>query len=368
MRTDLQRRLFSLIVIATTAAACDLQEETAPEEKNEALLSRPGSVESADGQDKQDEADEQDEASDSAADEAEPTPELPPSEPSASDPVFYFGYACSNDWEVIQAVGLSEEEAVASCLMMMAHEPGFNLRCIYDGRTIYDGCTPGTGELPTSNELYQGSFCDEGPFIQSYGVGRGDALANCRVNATLNPERGLRCSYGEEVLYDSCEGVPQQPAGCDGWEAATLDRAPEFVDPNNWSADLMRCSGPTFRRFDATYDLWVGLVSCGAGYRFYLSDQKEGPYLPAADGAGHGQDLCELVNPAFVLPNEDDISSGDCSGCSIGSNYSFVAGEIYGRAAFGEHFTRTEAPASGNYQSSVIACGVGPVECGLPTL
>ena len=122
------------------------------------------------------------------------------------------------------------------------------------------------------------------------------------------------------------------------------------------------------RREAGRYGLWVGLVSCGAGYRFYLSEEAGGPYLPAADGAGHGQDLCELVNPAFVLPNEDDISSGDCSGCSIGSNYAFVAGEIYGRSAFGEPFTRTEAPASGNYQSSVIACGVGPVECGLPTL
>jgi hypothetical protein len=100
------------------------------------------------------------------------------------------------------------------------------------------------------------------------------------------------------------------------------------------------------RREAGRYGLWVGLVSCGAGYRFYLSEEAGGPYLPAADGAGHGQDLCELVNPAFVLPN----------------------GEVYGRSAFGEPFTRTEAPASGNYQSSVIACGVGPVECGTPTL
>jgi hypothetical protein len=433
MRLHLHGRLFSLIVLATTATACDLQEETSPEENNEALLSRPGSVESAEGGEEQAEADERDDESDSAPDETEqspersveeqaiadcwsdcvsiafpglvdcqeaggsdedcsfsfnsavtacgegcydsgvdeeqpePTPDLPPSEP-ASGPVFYFAYACSNDWEIIQGVGLSEEEALGSCLMMMAHEPGFNLRCIYDGRTIYDGCTPGTGELPTSNELYQGSFCDEGPFIQSYGVGRGDALANCRVNATLNPERGLRCTYGEEVLYESCAAVLPQPVDCDGWEPAPFARVPEFVDPNNWSADLMRCSGPTFRRFDARYGLWVGLVSCGAGYRFYLSEEAGGPYLPAADGAGHGQDLCELVNPAFVLPYEDDISSGDCSGCSIGSNYSFVGGEVYGRSAFGEPFTRTEAPAGGNYQSSVIACGVGPVECGIPTL
>ncbi len=369
---DWKRSSLPLLLLALAAGGCDVEETTPPSDPQTDLLSRPGAVEAADDRDETDS--EASETSDEEADvldqtQPEPTPELPPSEP-ASTTGFYAAYACQNDWEVIQGVGLTEAEALSSCLLMMAYQPGFSLRCTCDGRVIYDGCEEGAGTLPTSNDLYAGAFCDTGLFIQSYGISRGDALSNCLVNDALNPGRGVLCTYGSEVIYDGCGGSGALPGAvaCDGWEAAPFARVPEFVDPNNWSADLMRCSGPTFRRFDARYGLWVGLVSCGAGYRFYLSEEAGGPYLPAADGAGHGQDLCELLNPDFVLPNEDDITSGDCSGCSIGSNYSFVGGEVYGRSAFGEPFTRAEAPAWGNYQSSVIACGVGPVECGLPTL
>jgi hypothetical protein len=127
----------------------------------------------------------------------------------------------------------------------------------------------------------------------------------------------------------------------------------------------MNCDGASFRRFDARYGLWVGLVSCGSGYRFFLSETADGTYLPAADGGGHGQDLCELVDPSFSLPNEDDITSGGCTDCAISLNYSFVAGEVFGRTAFGQPFARQEAPEWGNCQSSVITCATGPVECGI---
>lgn len=366
------RSSLPLLLLALAVGGCDVEETTQPSDPQTDLLARPGAVEAEDDRDETDsEASETSEEEADVLDETqlETTPDVPPSEPPSTTG-FYAAYACQNDWEVIQGVGLTEAEALSSCLLMMAYQPGFSLRCTYDGRVIYDGCEEGAGTLPTSNDLYSGAFCDTGLFIQSYGISRGDALSNCLVNDALNPGRGLLCTYGSEVIYDGCGGSGALPdaVDCDGWEAAPFARVPEFVDPNNWSADLMRCSGPTFRRFDARYGLWVGLVSCGAGYRFYLSEEAGGPYLPAADGAGHGQDLCELLNPDFVLPNEDDITSGDCSGCSIGSNYSFVRGEVYGRSRFGEPFTRAEAPAWGNYQSSVIACGVGPVECGLPTL
>ena len=76
-----------------------------------------------------------------------------------------------------------------------------------------------------------------------------------------------------------------------------------------------------------------------------------------------GQDFCELVDPSFRIENGDDITSGGCTACSIGFNYSFVSGEVFVRAAFGEQFARVEALSWGPYQSSVIRCATGPVEC-----
>ena len=216
--------------------------------------------------------------------------------------------------------------------------------------------------------IYRGYFCEEGLFIETREIPAADALANCGLNASSNPDREVYCTWNDEVIYDGCsdatEEVPTLEA-CEGWEAASLERAGEFIDTTYWSAEEMDCDGPSFRRFDARYGLWLGLVSCEPGYRFFLSETADGPYLPAADYGGHGQDLCELVDPSFSLPNEDDITSGGCSACAIGFNYSFIAGEVFARGAFGQPFTRGEAPSWGPYQSSVIQCASGPVECGI---
>ncbi len=280
------------------------------------------------------------------------------------------------------------------------------------------GGDPGTLEEPEQTGTYRGYFCGEQQFIQTEGISAAEALANCELNAANNPDRQVLCTLDDQVIYGSCPSGDDDPCYCvqqadavfdacsyygydaeycglvrvaqldgclsfcdvtaglgndDGgapsacldWEPAVLDRAPEFIAETFGSADEMACDGPSFRRFDASYGLWVGLVSCGVGYRFYLSESQEGPFLPAADGGGHGQDLCELVDPSFTITNDDDIQSGGCTACSIGRNYSFVAGEVFGRSTIGQPFSRAEAPAWGNYQSSVITCATGPLECGI---
>jgi hypothetical protein len=246
------------------------------------------------------------------------------------------------------------------------------MRCTWNGEVIFDGCSdeadPAAGE-PLG--FYEGAFCEFGTFILTEDIDRAAALDNCLLNDSQNPGYGVRCTWNGEVIYDGCEGrlappaeVPSAPSACVDWEKAAFDRAPEVIDESFWSADEMRCDGPSFRRFDERYGLWVGLVSCGTGYRFYLSESQEGPYLPAADGGGHGQDLCELVDPLFTIPIDDDIRSGGCTSCSTSVNHSFVGGEVFVRYGIGGAFTRTDALGWGGYQSSVITCGSGPIECG----
>jgi hypothetical protein len=228
----------------------------------------------------------------------------------------------------------------------------------------------GTGDpevVPTG--IYRASWCGVQPLVESEGATRDEARANCQLTAQYNPTIDLYCTWNDEVIFDGCDAsnvdVPASEA-CAGWEIAAFDRADEFIDSSGRDSEQMNCSGGSYSRFDARYGLWVGLVSCGAGYRFYLSETAAGPYLPAADGGGHGQDLCELVDPSFSIPVEGDITSGGCTACTISTNHWFVAGEVYGRTAFGEPFSRGEAPAAGNYQGGVIQCATGPVECGLP--
>jgi hypothetical protein len=57
------------------------------------------------------------------------------------------------------------------------------------------------------------------------------------------------------------------------------------------------------------------------------------------------------------------LPAGGCTECAIGSNYSFVSGEVFVRGFFGERFVRTEALSWGPYQSSIIRCATGPLAC-----
>jgi hypothetical protein len=291
------------------------------------------------------------------------------SEDATDSPGHYVSYTCAEGSLATQGFGFTTDEAVEACVATMEANPGLQLLCTLDGVIVYDGCDGRESAAPTGTDRYEAAFCDSGVFIQTDGISRDMALANCRLNEAYNPGRGVYCTWNGEVIYDSCgeskatEAPVAGPGACESWEPAELNRAPETIDETYWSAESMNCSGPSFRRFDPRYGLWVGLVSCDPGYRFYLAESEEGPFLPAADGGGHGQDLCELVDPTFTLPLEDDITSGGCTTCSTGWNYSFVAGEVYVRSAFGQPFLRAEALTWGGYQSSVITCATGPIEC-----
>ncbi len=129
----------------------------------------------------------------------------------------------------------------------------------------------------------------------------------------------------------------------------------EFTVP----ADAQACSGQQFIRFVPEQDLWLGFVSCGDGSaRFYLAASESGPFFPATDTAGHGQDHCELVRSGFTLPNEDEITTG-CAECSTGMNLPLEYVPAYSRANAGEPFTFTSKTGYWSYQASRIDCGCG---------
>jgi len=123
--------------------------------------------------------------------------------------------------------------------------------------------------------------------------------------------------------------------------------------------DQQSCSGSQLVRFDESQGLWVGVVLCSSEtIRIYLSGDEEGPYLPATDTAGHGQDHCELVSAAFRIEDEDDITSGGCGTCRAGPNLSIEGVPVFARAVFGEPFHFVAVSPTHSHQASRLSCGV----------
>jgi hypothetical protein len=72
--------------------------------------------------------------------------------------------------------------------------------------------------------------------------------------------------------------------------------------------------------------------------RLYLSTDISGPYYPAADRGGHGQDLCEFFDPAFRILVSGDITSGGCSECFCDDRIYSVDVPVWYRYDFGDLF------------------------------
>ncbi len=162
----------------------------------------------------------------------------------------------------------------------------------------------------------------------------GTASSNCDTGG----------GYQVDELYADCGGG----GGSGDWE-------PKHFETYSPAA----CTGERFVRRDEHYGVWVGAILCGAnGYKLYMSDAADAPFLEIADYAGHGQDHCELVNPAFTIPDEDDITSGGCTACSVGDLVDLIDVPVYARARFGEPFERVTSRFWADLTTTVYSCGV----------
>lgn len=138
--------------------------------------------------------------------------------------------------------------------------------------------------------------------------------------------------------------------GAGGWAAVPFETAQPYAGP---------CTGDRFVRFSDEYGLWVGAALCGAAdrYKLFLSEARDHGYLQIADYGGHGQDHCELVNAAFTIPDDDDITSGGCADCATGTVDDVDGFEIYARSSFGEPFERVTARFWADLSTPWYACG-----------
>lgn len=161
-------------------------------------------------------------------------------------------------------------------------------------------------------------------------------------NGTVTSDCNTAAGYRVAELFGAC----RRPSGWERFNFATLE-APA-------------CTGARYIRHDDHYNVWVGAILCGSSrsYKLYMSDSRDTSFLQIADYAGHGQDHCELVNPAFTIPDEDDIQSGGCTDCSVGQLIDPIDVPVYARAKFGEPFQRVTSRYWADLSTTAYSCGV----------
>jgi hypothetical protein len=163
-------------------------------------------------------------------------------------------------------------------------------------------------------------------------------------------------------------------AGCGGVSPPARDAASVSppakeslwqIKPFDFPQDALSCNGKQLVQFNERYNLYVGLILCNDRdeFRLYLSSRDKGPFLPATDTGGHGQDHCELVNKNFALPNSDNINSGGCISCSTSRNLPLEHVDTWARSNLGTPF-RLVRSGTWAHQTSRLRCGVIFEDCG----
>jgi hypothetical protein len=200
---------------------------------------------------------------------------------------------------------------------------------------------PYNGQGCDTNQLLANVEAKVGPVTTFHGCYRATQWA-LRTDGTAKSDCATSAGYQQSELIRGCRA----PAG---WEKTRFT-----------TNDPATCTGERFIRRSERYGVWVGAILCGDAnhYKLYMSAERDQPFLQIADYAGHGQDHCELVNPRFSIPNEDDITSGGCTACSIGNLVDVIDIPVYARAVFGEPFQRVTSRYWADLTTQTYACGV----------
>ena len=235
----------------------------------------------------------------------------------------------------VQLIGY-EDQTVDVPNVPITHASGCGYSYPYNG----GGCD--TNELIATAEAAAGAplttfhGCYQASLWALHADGHADS--NCNTNA----------GYQVDEVIAKCDD-DDGGGGSGDWEPGSFD-----------TLEPPACTGERFVRYDAHYSAWVGAILCGASnrYKLYMSGTRNEPFLQIADYAGHGQDHCELVNPAFTMPNEDDITSGGCTTCEVGDLIDVQNVPVYARAVLGEQFERVTSRFWADLTTSFYSCGV----------
>ena len=91
------------------------------------------------------------------------------------------------------------------------------------------------------------------------------------------------------------------------------------------------CAGESKVIYNEKYHKYVKVVLCSRErYDLFMGEAEAGPFYKIGDNSGHGQDHCELVNPTFTNPIDDDVASGTCPTCRVMSAGNQIIPALWG--------------------------------------
>lgn len=232
--------------------------------------------------------------------------------------------------------------------------------------------TPAVANVPITTSTYEQSG---GTAVCGYSLpynGGGcdtDALLSQITQRTGGFNTFHGCYQASEFTLHADASTTSNCATAAGYQPSDVVQSCSIRDPGTgftWmplpfqTLEPALCTGERFVRYDERYNAWVGAILCGSTqrYKLYMAASPADPFLQIADYAGHGQDQCELVNTAFTLPDEDDITSGGCPTCAIGNLEDPIGVEVYARSVFGEPFERVVSREWADLTSTNLSCGV----------
>ncbi len=218
-------------------------------------------------------------------------------------------------------------------LVVRTYEQGGGNACGYSYPYNGGGCD--------TNEVLALAAADAGPIHAFHGCYRATEWT-LHADGTATSDCAISDGYEQDDFVNTC--TPSS-----AWEPAMFT-----------THDQPSCTGARYVRYDDHYQAWIGAIQCGSAdrYKLYMSEQRDAAFLQIADFAGHGQDHCELVNPGFTIPDEDDITSGGCTACSVADLIDVIDVPVYARATFGERFERVQASYWADLTTDHYACGV----------
>lgn len=227
---------------------------------------------------------------------------------------------------------------------------------IADGITVIDrsGLEEGNTILSACSYGDDGDGCDTAALISG-----AEALAGEPVSSLIGCYHASSFTVGDAMAGEPVPAEPDEPDGLPA-DCSSNAHTPFELRTFDRPDDELSCDGDQYVSYLEGHGLYLGVQLCGepTTYRLYLAAEAGGPFVPATDTAGHGQDQCELLNPSFTIPNDDDITSGGCWNCQTSQNLPIEGQAVFDRDGAGQCFVPVAVTGTWSYQTSRLSCGV----------
>jgi hypothetical protein len=119
---------------------------------------------------------------------------LPIAEAKTATLGVYKLYINNNDVAQVINNSITKKDAKTNCKLNIAANPGKSIRCTWNDVEIFNSAAPQLGEYII--------YIDGILHGKTEKISKSDALDNCQLNASLNPDKEVLCTWkGKEIFH-----------------------------------------------------------------------------------------------------------------------------------------------------------------------